>query len=103
MFDFDEIKCVVKNFKLYILIYVVVEWRLDVVENDEEICMKLNVGVIKILVLVINEFNSDVGVLEYFMLYISIDYVFDGLSLLYKLYDEVNFLNKYGKSKLVGE
>lgn len=80
-----------------------VERRLDIVENDERMCIKMNVGVIKVLVEVINEFNSDREILDYFMVYISIDYVFDGISFLYKLLDEFNFLNKYGKSKLEGE
>lgn len=102
-FDFDESKWVVKEFKFYVLIYFVVERRLDIVENDERMCIKMNVGVIKVLVEVINEFNSDREILDYFMVYISIDYVFDGISFLYKLLDEFNFLNKYGKSKLEGE
>lgn len=83
LFDFDEIKWFVKEFKFYILIYVVVERCLDVVENDEEIFLKMNVGVIEILVLIISEFNSDLGDLEYFMFYFSIDYVFDGKSFFY--------------------
>lgn len=83
LFDFDEIKWFVKEFKFYILIYVVVERCLDVVENDEEIFLKMNVGVIEMLVLIISEFNSDLGDLEYFMFYFSIDYVFDGKSFFY--------------------
>lgn len=103
LLDFDETKRVVKNFKPHILIHAAAERRPDVVENDEETCMKLNVGVTKTLASAINELNSDAGAPEHFMLYISTDYVFDGSSPPYKPHDEANPLNKYGKSKLAGE
>ena len=103
LLDFDETKRVVKNFKPHILIHAAAERRPDVVENDEETCMKLNVGVTKTLASAISELNSDAGAPEHFMLYISTDYVFDGSSPPYKPHDEANPLNKYGKSKLAGE
>ena len=103
LLDSDETKRVVMDFKPHILIHAAAERRPDVVENDEETCMKVNVGVTKTLASAINELNSDAGAPEHFMLYISTDYVFDGSSPPYKPLDEANPLNKYGKSKLAGE
>lgn len=103
LLDFDETNRVVRDFKPHILIHSAAERRPDVVENDEETCMKMNVGVTKALASAINELNSDAEVPEHFMLYISTDYVFDGSSPPYKPLDETNPLNKYGKSKLAGE
>ena len=103
LLDFDEAKRVVKEFKPHVLIHSAAERRPDVVENDEETCMKMNVGITKTLAKTINELNKDVEIPEHFMLYISTDYVFDGTSPPYQPLDEPNPLNKYGKSKLAGE
>ena len=103
LFDFDESKRVVKEFKPHVLIHSAAERRPDIVENDERTCTKMNVGVTKALVEAINELNSDRETPDHFMVYISTDYVFDGTSPPYKPLDEPNPLNKYGKSKLEGE
>lgn len=103
LLDFDESKRVVSEFKPHVLIHAAAERRPDVVENDEETCTKMNVGVTKALVEAINELNSDRETPEHFMLYISTDYVFDGTNPPYKPQDQANPLNKYGKSKLEGE
>lgn len=103
LFDFDETKRVVNDFKPQVLIHAAAERRPDVVENDEETYMKMNVGVTKTLAKAMNELNRDVEIPKHFMLYISTDYVFDGTSPPYKPLDEPNPLNKYGKSKLAGE
>ena len=103
LLDFEEAKRVVKEFKPHVLIHSAAERRPDVVENNEEACIKMNVGVTEILALTINELNSGLEMPEHFMLYISTDYVFDGKSPPYKPLDKPNPLNKYGKSKLAGE
>ena len=103
LLDFDETREVVKEFKPHVLIHAAAERRPDVVEYNEEMCTKMNVGVTKTLAEAINELNSDKEIPEHFMLYISTDYVFDGTSPPYKPLDEPNPLNKYGKSKLGGE
>ena len=103
LLDFDETKRIVEEFKPHVLIHSAAERRPDVVENDEETCMKMNVGVTKTLAKAISELNRDLEISEHFMLYISTDYVFDGTSPPYKPQDEANPLNKYGKSKLAGE
>lgn len=103
LLDFEETKRVVKEFKPHVLIHSAAERRPDVVENDEETCIKMNVGVTETLASTIIELNSGLEMPEHFMLYISTDYVFDGTSPPYKPLDEPNPLNKYGKSKLAGE
>ena len=103
LLDFEETKRVVKEFKPHVLIHSAAERRPDVVENDEETCKKMNVGVTKTLAKTMNDLNSNLEIPEHFMLYISTDYVFDGTSPPYKPMDEPNPLNKYGKSKLAGE
>ena len=103
LLDFEETKRVIREFRPHILIHSAAERRPDVVENDEDTCLKMNVGVTKTLASTINELNTDLEVPEHFMLYISTDYVFDGKSPPYQPSDEPNPLNKYGKSKLAGE
>ena len=84
LLDFDETKPIVKEFKPQVLIHSAAERRPDVVENDEETCTKMNVGVTETLAKAMNELNSDLEIPEHFMLYISSDYVFDGSSPPYK-------------------
>ena len=103
LLDFDEAQRVVTEFKPHVLIHSAAERRPDVVENDEETCEKMNVGITKVLATTINDLNNGLEVPEHFMLYISTDYVFDGASPPYKPMDKPNPLNKYGKSKLAGE
>lgn len=103
LLDFDETKRIVNDFKPHVLIHAAAERRPDVVENDEETCMKMNVDVTETLAKAMNELNRDLKIPQHFMLYISTDYVFDGTSPPYKPLDETNPLNKYGKSKVAGE
>lgn len=44
-----------------------------------------------------------VVVIGVFLIYISLDYVFDGINLFYREEDILSFLNLYGKIKLEGE
>ena len=103
LLDFDETKRVVEDFKPHVIIHCAAERRPDVVENDEELASKMNVGVTKVLAKAVNSLNQELEISEHFMLYISTDYVFDGTSPPYQPLDEPNPLNKYGKSKLQGE
>ena len=103
LLDFDATKSLVEDFRPHVLIHCAAERRPDVVENQEELASKMNVGVTKVLAKAINALNEELEAPEHFMLYISTDYVFDGTDPPYRPLDEPNPLNKYGKSKLQGE
>lgn len=68
----------------------------DFCERNPGLAMETNGEATKTIAQTCNELNS-------FLVYVSTDYVFDGLTGLYREEDRPNPVNVYGRSKLLGE
>ena len=92
----EEVEGVVEDFKPHIVVHSAAERRPDVVSKKEEQAKALNVGATEILTQICQQRSI-------FLLYISTDYVFDGLQPPYSPQAPTNPLNAYGVSKRDGE
>ncbi|XP_050417180.1 methionine adenosyltransferase 2 subunit beta [Patella vulgata] len=92
----DELTRVVKEFQPNVIIHSAAERRPDVVENQADATKQLNVDATRNICNVGASVNA-------WVLFISTDYVFDGLNPPYDVNAVPNPLNKYGLSKYEGE
>ncbi|XP_076060594.1 methionine adenosyltransferase 2 subunit beta-like isoform X2 [Oratosquilla oratoria] len=94
--DREAVSALLKKEKPDFIIHCAAERAPDKVENHYEETVLLNVKATEYLASIAKELNSR-------LIYISTDYVFDGVNPPYKIDDKPNPLNKYGQSKLEGE
>lgn len=98
-FDLTNANSIVKainDVKPDVIIHTAALTDVDRCEVDKDLAYKINVEGTKIIAEMARKFN-------YFLIYISTDYVFDGNKGLYKEEDETNPINYYGYTKLLGE
>lgn len=79
-----------------IIIHCAALTDVDLCETDRNLAKKINAESAKIVAEVSNQLGA-------YMVFISTDYVFDGLKGDYKETDQANPINFYGHSKLLGE
>ncbi|KXG76279.1 dTDP-4-dehydrorhamnose reductase [Thermotalea metallivorans] len=95
--DIDKTVLWVKNLKPQIVIHAAAYTEVDGCESNVDIAYKVNALGARNVAVACNEIGAS-------MVYISSDYVFDGLKgQAYKEFDNTNPLSIYGKSKLAGE
>jgi len=87
---------VVSKIKPNVIVHCASLTDVDKCELDKELAKKINVEGTKNIVEAAEKVNS-------FLVFISTDYVFDGLKGMYKEEDKTNPINFYGYTKLLGE
>ena len=92
----DKIIQTIQEIKPDIIIHLAAITNVDLCEQEKELALKINVEATEILAKQAVQQNI-------FFIYVSTDYVFDGLSGMKKETDLPNPLGFYGKSKLDGE
>lgn len=96
LLDAGALRSHLQDFKPDVVIHCAAERRPDVVEKEPERSQELNVDVPARLADMSKE-------MDFRLIYISTDYVFDGSKPPYMVDSEPNPLNAYGTSKLLGE
>jgi S-adenosylmethionine synthetase len=94
--DFDAVNGLLDANDIKVIIHCAAERRPDVAAQDPSKALKLNVKCTKHLAMEAKKRGI-------YLIYISTDYVFDGLDPPYKEDDAPNPINFYGKSKWLGE
>ncbi|XP_060575004.1 methionine adenosyltransferase 2 subunit beta-like isoform X2 [Ruditapes philippinarum] len=94
--DRKAVNDVVNEFKPDVIIHSAAERSVDVIEKDPEGTKRINLDATQFLCEAADAINA-------WVLFISTDYVFDGKNPPYKVTDEPNPLNLYGKGKVEGE
>lgn len=95
--DKNQIYSIFKQYSISSVIHCAAYTAVDKAEDEKDICMKINVDGTRNLAEVCAEYNAK-------LLYISTDYVFDGLkSGLYETDDTASPKSVYGLSKYLGE
>lgn len=94
--DLDGMKKYIEETKPTFVVHAAAQRFPDKVDKDLEAATKLNVEATQVLAKAINSYGGN-------MIYISTDYVFDGKTAPYKVTDQTNPVNIYGKLKLDGE
>ncbi|CAF0711670.1 unnamed protein product [Brachionus calyciflorus] len=94
--NFEQVDKLIDEFKPNVIIHSAAVKRVESVESDYDGAVRLNRDVTGYLAKV----AAQLGIL---FIYISTDYIFDGTNPPYKIDSQTNPLNKYGKSKLLGE
>lgn len=92
----QEIKNIFSTIKPDVVIHLAAITNVDFCESNPNETSTVNVNATKFLAELSEKYNS-------FFVYVSTDYVFDGVQGSYKETDEPNPINFYGKSKLEGE
>ncbi len=95
--DVEAVKAAVLEAKPDAIIHCAAYTAVDKAEDEPELARAINEGTTKTLARLADRLHAK-------MLYVSTDYVFDGgLELPYDNVDDVNPLNVYGHTKLLGE
>jgi dTDP-4-dehydrorhamnose reductase len=95
--DFCKVELSIKNYNPNYVINCAAYNDVDKAEDEWEQAYLVNGVAVKNLALVVNKFNS-------ILIHYSSDYVFAGdKGVPYNIADQTNPINKYGKSKLLGE
>ena len=92
----DDIVCTIDKIKPDSIIHLAAMTGVDQCETHQDLAMKINANSTEIMARQAAKQNT-------FFLYISTDYVFDGINGIKKESDTPNPLGFYGKSKLAGE
>ena len=92
----ERVAEILKKYKPDTLIHTAAITNVDTCHEDNEACWQLNVVATQNLITVCEELNIH-------FIYISTDFVFDGLNGPYREEDEVNPVSYYGESKLAAE
>jgi len=92
----NDIINVIDTIKPDRIIHLAAMTNVDLCETEKDLAMKINADAIKALAEQAAKTNA-------FFLYVSTDYVFDGINGMKKESDAPNPLGFYGKSKLAGE
>ena len=96
LLDFEKIPKVIDDTKPDVIIHLAAITNVEECERNKELASKINTKVTEIISKKADKNNI-------FLIYVSTDYVFDGVEGMRKENDTTNPLNHYGKSKLEGE
>jgi len=94
--DENNIIKTLQEIKPDVIIHLAAITNVDLCETEQELATKINVNATKILA-------QQAAKQKIFFLYVSTDYVFDGVTGMKKENDTTNPLGFYGRSKLEGE
>jgi dTDP-4-dehydrorhamnose reductase len=94
--DSKDIENSLHEIKPDVIIHLAAMTNVDECETNEKIATTVNVDATKLLLIHATKFNS-------FFIYVSTDYVFDGIMGMYNESDTPKPLGIYGKTKLDGE
>jgi len=94
--DEVEVKKIFKNVKPEVVVHAAALTNVDECESNKELAWETNVSATKSIAQQSQKHNA-------LLIYVSSDYVFDGLKGLYEEEDEPNPINHYGLTKLEGE
>lgn len=94
--DPDSVEAVIGKFRPDVIIHTAAMTNVDQCEMEKEMCWKLNVTAVEILVRICKKYNV-------FLEHLSTDFVFDGTSGPYREEDAPNPVSFYGWSKYAAE
>lgn len=92
----EEIKNIFSQIKPDVVFHLGALTNVDFCESNQNEALSVNSNATKIISELSERYSS-------FLVYVSTDYVFDGIKGLFNEQDHVNPINYYGKSKLEGE
>ena len=96
LLDFNSLDKIFNNIKPDIVLHAAALTNVDLCEKEKDLALKINYEATKRIAILSKKIN-------FFIIYISTDYVFDGEKGLYSEEDKPNPINFYGFSKLKGE
>lgn len=95
--DFNATEKFITNYKPDVVIHCAAYTSVDKAEDEQGLCYLVNASATESIAEICRKINAK-------MLYISTDYVFDGIKDgFYEVDDKPNPINVYGKTKLLGE
>jgi len=94
--DFDGVEKLISQLKPHAIIHCAAITDVDLCERNRDLALKVNYEATKIIAKASEKIDAH-------MIYISTDYVFDGLKGMYREEDKPNPINTYGLTKLLGE
>lgn len=92
----EQVKAVIEKYRPDTVIHTAAMTNVDACEANKTLCRRLNVDAVATLLYICEEKNIQ-------LIYLSTDFVFDGLNGPYKEEDTVNPVSYYGKSKVMAE
>ena len=92
----ENIIKVIENIKPDVIIHLAAVTNVDLCETEKDLALKINAKATKII-------SKQAAKHRAFFVYVSTDYVFDGLRGMKKENDSTNPIDYYGRSKLEGE
>jgi dTDP-4-dehydrorhamnose reductase len=96
LLNYDQLKKTIEKTNPDAIIHLAAQTNVDLCETQKELATKMNADATKIIA----KQTAKQGA---FLVYVSTDYVFDGISGLKKETDKTNPVDYYGESKLQGE
>jgi dTDP-4-dehydrorhamnose reductase len=94
--DFNGVEKLISQLKPHAIIHCAAITDVDLCERNRDLALKVNYEATKIIAKASEKIDAH-------MIYISTDYVFDGLKGMYREEDKPNPINTYGLTKLLGE
>ena len=94
--DFNGVEKLINQLKPHAIIHCAAITDVDLCERNRDLALKVNYEATKIIAKASEKIDAH-------MIYISTDYVFDGLKGMYREEDKPNPINTYGLTKLLGE
>jgi len=92
----EQVKAVIEKYRPDTVIHTAAMTNVDACEANKTLCRRLNVDAVATLLYICEEKNIQ-------LIYLSTDFVFDGLNGPYKEEDPVSPVSYYGKSKVMAE
>jgi len=94
--DFNGVEKLINQLKPHAIIHCAAITDVDLCERNRDLALKVNYEATKVIAKASEKIDAH-------MIYISTDYVFDGLKGMYREEDKPNPINTYGLTKLLGE
>jgi dTDP-4-dehydrorhamnose reductase len=94
--DFNGVEKLISQLKPHAIIHCAAITDVDLCERNRDLALKVNYEATKVIAKASEKIDAH-------MIYISTDYVFDGLRGMYREEDRPNPINTYGLTKLLGE
>lgn len=94
--DYDSLNNIFEGFRPDVVVHMAAYGDVDGCERDKYFAWKVNVEGTRNVVYLVNKYSN-------YLLYLSTDYVFDGIKGFYNEYDPPDPINYYGLTKLMGE
>jgi dTDP-4-dehydrorhamnose reductase len=94
--DFNGVEKLINQLKPHTIIHCAAITDVDLCERNRDLAVKVNYEATKVIAKASEKIDAH-------MIYISTDYVFDGLKGMYREEDKPNPINTYGLTKLLGE